>query len=542
MSNIISSHLPCPMCLSSDAFSIYDDGHGYCFSCHKTKKGDQEISDDVFTYEYISRRGITAATHKFYEAKAKINSEGKPVSLGYVYPNKSVKVRHFNYSDKKYKFRWSEKPKATPSLYGSDRFAAGSHKFLIITEGEDDALSMYQVTHVPSVSVQSSSSAHADIVSAREYVGSFERVYLAFDSDEPGQRALRRVSTIFEPGKVWAVKFSNRKDATEHVENGEGDQLLNIWLNSRQYLPDNVVSSLEDFEKILNEPPKPGVPYPFKKLTEMTYGIRRGEIVLITAQEGVGKTELMHAIEHKLLTETKDNVGAIFLEEQPKRHLQALAGIELRRPVHLPDSGCRPGETVAALRKVLEKDGRLFLYSHFGSTDTELLRDTIRYLVSGLGCVYVLLDHVTMAVSGIEGDDERRKLDKFSTDLTSLSRELDCALIIVSHVNDMGQTRGSRYVGKVADIRIDCHRDLLNPDPVEANTTHLTVSKNRYCGRTGIAGSLYFDQATNTYTEIGGESVGHLNTQELPYVDSPSTVPEGTGMVSEEPSARERAF
>jgi len=71
----------------------------------------------------------------------------------------------------------------------------------------------------------------------------------------------------------------------------------------------------------------------------MTYGIRTGESVLITAQEGVGSTEVMHAILHNILTETSVAVGSIFLEEPKKRLLQSIAGIDLKRPVHLPDSG-----------------------------------------------------------------------------------------------------------------------------------------------------------------------------------------------------------
>ena len=66
-------------------------------------------------------------------------------------------------------------------------------------------------------------------------------------------------------------------------------------------------------------------------------------------------------------------------------------------------------------------------------------------------------------------------------------KEFDFALIIVSHVNDLGQTRGSRCISKVADIRIDLKRDLMSDDPIERNTTRLSVSKNRYCGRTGSA-------------------------------------------------------
>jgi len=39
-------------------------------------------------------------------------------------------------------------------------------------------------------------------------------------------------------------------------------------------------------------------------------------------------------------------------------------------------------------------------------------------------------------------------------------KELDFALIVVSHVNDDGLTRGSRNISKIADIRLDLYRIL----------------------------------------------------------------------------------
>jgi twinkle protein len=106
-----------------------------------------------------------------------------------------------------------------------------------------------------------------------------------------------------------------------------------------------------------------------------------------------------------------------------------------------------------------------------------------------------------MAVSGLAGEDERRALDYLSTRLEMMVKELDFALIIVSHVNDFGQTRGSRYISKIADIRIDATRDVLAHDASARNTTYLSVSKNRFSGMTGPAGKLIFNPATYTYTE-----------------------------------------
>jgi twinkle protein len=244
----------------------------------------------------------------------------------------------------------------------------------------------------------------------------------------------------------------------------------------------------------------------------MTYGIRRGESVLLTAQEGVGKTELMRAIEKQLLEKTDAPIGSIFLEEPKRRHLQGLAGLELRRPVHLPDSGCTTDEILQALKKCIGRDDRLHIYSHFGSDDPDVLLDTIRFMVTARSVGYVLLDHVSMVVSGLAGEDERRALDYIATRLEMMVKELDFSLIMVSHVNDFGQTRGSRYISKVADIRIDAKRDLLHLSENVRNTTILTVSKNRFSGRTGDAGQLLFDPYTQTFTEIANDNDPNANS------------------------------
>jgi twinkle protein len=454
-------------------------------------------SMDNYSYEYLPYRGITKDTFRKYKVLTKINDEGKPMALGFPYPNGSQKVRvlpkeHYTIGDI-----------GKAGLFGRDLFTAGSNKTLIITEGELDALSLHQVTHVPVVSVHGAASARTDVSVDRSWCNSYERIVLAFDADEAGRRAASQVAALFDYNKVYAMSLgrAGRKDANDYLRAGEADELATIYANAKRYLPETIVSSFSEFDKILKETPKLGVPYPFPTLNFMTYGIRTGESVLITAQEGVGKTEVMHAIEHQLLTETDDAIGAIFLEEPKKRHLQAIAGIHLRKPAHLPDSGVTDAEASSAVQSVVRSDDRLHLYSHFGSDDPDIILDTIRFLVAARGCRYVLLDHITLVVSGLGGKDERTALDYLSTRLEMMVKELDFALIIVSHVNDDGLTRGSRNISKVADIRIDLERDVTSPDPTVRRTIHLMISKNRFCGRTGPAGSLLFDPMTNTLSE-----------------------------------------
>lgn len=509
-SKLIQSRLPCPVCPSSDGYHLYDDGHGYCYSCkyHSNPK-ETNISEEEFTYEYLPLRGISREALAFYDAKTKIDSSGKPVSIGFRYPNGSYKIRSLPNKD----FR-TEGDIGKAGLFGRDRFPAGSHKYVTITEGELDAVSAWQVLRSPCVSVQSSGTSGRDCTVDRSWLNSFERVILAFDGDSAGRQAAAEVARLLDYNKVWDVRFDVRKDANEYLAHGERDELLNIWLNAKRYQPESIISSLSDFRKILSKPPEWGMPYPFDTLTKMTYGIRTGESVLITAQEGVGKTELMHSIEHHILKENPDvRVGAIFLEEDKRRHLQALAGIEIGTPAHLPDSNCTPDQAGDAVEKLVGMDDRLFLYSHFGSDDPDILSDHIRYLVTVCGCRLVLLDHITMVVSGLAGEDERKALDYLSTRLEMMVRELNFALIIVSHVNDEGKTRGSRLISKIADTRIDISRDYLNPDPIKANTTELVISKNRFGMKTGPAGKLWFNQATYTFKEIRDAQADNDNSR-----------------------------
>jgi Autographiviridae DNA primase/helicase len=493
-SEVVQAHLPCPSCSSSDAYSLYSDGHGYCFSCKTYTKGNQAFeTEGDYTYEFLPRRNINKETFRFYDVKTKIDSTGKPVCVGYRYPSGHHKVR---FLDKK-EFTWPDG--GGTGLFGRDKFESGCHSFVTITEGEDDALSLYQVLRSPVVSVQSSSTAHRDCSVDRSWLMGFDTIVLAFDGDRSGREARDQVARMFDYDKVRVLNFTKFKDANDYLQHGDTDDLRTLWHNARPYMPDTLVSSLDEFKNILETTPKEGVPYPFSFLNDMTYGMRTGESVLITAQEGIGKTELMHALEYQLLTATNDNVGAIFLEEPKARHLQAIAGIHLQNPVHLPDSGASTADVVGAVSQVVRRDGRLHLYSNFGSVDPEILADNIRFLVACRGCRWVLLDHITMVCSGLGEKDERRQLDNFSTKLETLVKELDFGLIVVSHVNDEGLTRGSRYVSKVCDIRIDLKRDVLSIDSIQRRTTELTVSKNRFSGKTGVAGSIIFDPVKYTF-------------------------------------------
>lgn len=512
MTQFEKTHLPCPCGTSSDAYAVATDGHGYCFSCTKrfpAPDGDLDPFEDEaenspststsYTQEYLTWRSVTAATMRAYDVRTKVDQTGKPHSVAFPYA-KGQAAKHRLIDEKRF---WAEGLISECGLFGADRFSAGQSKAVTICEGELDALSAYQMlgSQYPVLSVQSASSALRDCTRSFEYLNQFEKIYLCFDNDKAGDKALKQVASLFNYNKVYQVKLS-LKDPNEYLQANKFKEFKNIWYNAGRYLPDNIISSVSSFKDALKESKKDtGLPFPFSTLQEKTLGLRKGEVTLFTAPEGVGKTEILRAIEYHILKTTESNLAIIHLEENKVRSLKGLIGYDLAKPVHLPTCNVTDEEIEATLDKLVTRDDRLYVYSHFGSDDPDTILSTIRFLVSACNCEYVFLDHISIVVSGRTEDDERKTLDYLSTKLAMLVEELNFALVLVSHVNDEGKTRGSRNISKIANTWIHLNRNLEADTERDRNTTNLVIKKNRFASYTGPGGKLLFDPTSFILTD-----------------------------------------
>lgn len=489
------ANLPCPKCGSSDGLEVYSDG-SYCFVC-KHKEGNKKLSQNL-TKQVFGYRGHSKEVLEKYGVYLLCNDEGIPEEV--IYPYKSFN-KHRKLKEKIF-YGEGENTKA-PELFGQSQFSAGCASAITITEGEEDSLSVYEIfgCKYPSVSVRSASTAHKDCSANFEYLNSFEKIYLSFDNDPPGQAAAQQVASLFPFNKIYLVKLTKFKDANEAHMNGGADEYRRVWYNSKRYVPENMVSSFSDFEELLKEKEKENIAtYPFSGLQKMLRGIRPGETTLFKAQEGIGKTEVMGAIEHHVLKTTDLNIGVIHLEEPVRRSLQRFAGYELCRPVHL-DNTTPKEEILETIKKVSRRDNRLHFYKSFSSEDLNGVINSIRFLVSSCDCRVVFLDHISRLVSGSMEPDERKALDFISTRLSQLAEELQFALIMVSHVNDDGLTRGSRNISKEAWAVVELNRDIVSPDEVIRNSTFFTIHKNRFASLTGPAGVVYFNPLTFMLSE-----------------------------------------
>lgn len=510
----------CDNCGSSDAKGVYSDGHTYCFSCEHYTHGDNAPVEQpkqtakvtfkpvIGEHKALPKRHLTIDTSKFWDYQVGSLS-GQPVQIANYRDSMGNLVgQKLRFANKDFTFLGDNKK---AGLFGQHLWRDGG-KMVIITEGEIDAMSLSQCLdhRYPVVSVSTGAQgAKRDIQRNLDWLEKFDSVVFMFDNDEHGKKAAQECSFILSPGKAKIAKLP-LKDANEMLVEGRVKELLNAQWDAKPFRPDGIVSGDELWELVSSDDVVESVPYPYHCLNEKTHGIRKGEIVTVTAGSGIGKSALTREIAYNLIKQGH-TIGYIALEESVKRTALGLMGLELNQPIHLSTEGVTKDDLRNAYSSTLG-NGRVYLYDHWGSTDSDNLLQRIRYLVRGCGCDYIFLDHLSIVVSGMDGGDERRLIDNTMTKLRTLTEEVQCGMILVSHlkrpegkgheegaVTSLAQLRGSAAIAQLSDMVIGLERnqqDLDNP-----NLTTVRILKNRWTGETGIACHLTYSKETGRMTE-----------------------------------------
>ena len=537
----IKYHMPCPLCSSSDAVSINKDGSAYCFSCQEYIKEynmeTQEIQSTKSTNEYevkdylkqsnyaeIIDRNIKEQTCKRYGVTVKMDSIGNITNHYYPYHDKQgAKIATKTRYTKLKEFSLQGNTKLS-GLFGEHLFT--KNKYIIITEGELDALSAYQMFktdryETPVVSIKNGiTSAVKDIKGSLDWLEQFENVIINFDNDEQGREGALKVAELFSPGKCKILHLpEGYKDASDCLTQNKIQVYTKAFWDAKIYAPDGIINANILFDAITKPTLKSFVQYPFEGMNKITYGIRPSELITFTAGSGLGKTQVMREVVHHMIKSTEDNIGLLMLEETPVITSKGLMSIEANQRLHLPDVHVSK-EEMKTYFDVTVGTGRVFMFDHFGSNSIDNIVSRVRYLAKGLDCKYIIIDHVSIIVSDQSHGDERRALDEIMTRLRTLVQETGVAMIVVSHLRrpdgkgheegaatSLSQLRGSASIGQLSDMVIGLERDAQNADPEIRNTTRVRVLKNRFAGLTGPCCDLQYDVDTGRLKEVNIDAI-----------------------------------
>jgi len=528
----VGSKGPCPNCKSSDANHHYSDGHTYCFSCkaykHPEKVStmptpqpkDANVTSLVNSGEYndIPDRKISKDTAKKFGTLTK--KKGSMITHHvYQYCDKNGnhicnKVR--DTSNKKF---WSEGNMSNAGLFGENVFTPRG-KFITICEGEVDAMSAYQMmgSKWPVVSLKNgAASAAANCKQSFEYLNQFDQVVLCFDNDKAGKQAAADVAEIFEPNKC-KIMHLEMKDANEYLKVSKSADFMQAWWGAKPFTPAGIINLHDLGDSLYDENYCETCLYPWSQMNEKTYGMRTGELVTFTSGAGMGKSSIMRELMHHLMMNTKDNIGVLAMEESVQNTAFNLMSVEANARLYIKE--IRDQYTKEQLRVWQEKTigtKRFFAFDHFGSISNDEILGRVRYMAKALGTKWIILDHLSILVSGQEDNgDERKSIDILMTKLRSLVEETGIGLLLVSHLRrpsgdrghedgrevSLSHLRGSASIAHLSDAVIALERNQQADDEQAANTTTIRILKNRYTGETGVACYLHYDKVTGRMTQI----------------------------------------
>jgi len=507
-------HMPCNNCGSSDANSLYTDGHTYCFVCHD-RTGDNDVIHNrnvtsnvqlTGSAERLHKRGLSEKTCQFF----RIFRDGNTLRFPY-YTSDGV-LQGVKVKNKRKEF--SYEGISTDTLFAQHLFPS-TGKRIVVTEGELDAASCYEAMGGwPMVSLpHGAGSAKKDIQKQIPLFQGYEEIVLFFDGDDAGRKASEEAASVLPVGKVKIARLEGFKDPSEALQGNNAEAIRKAIWDAKVYRPDGIVDGKSLLTTVTTPQPPCDHEYPFQGLNKKLHGIRYGELTTFTAGTGAGKTSIMRHIAADLL-QKGESVGILELEASNRRTALGLMSTAVGKNYSIGEHD--EEELKRAFHNSIS-NWNLYLFDGFGSFDPELIYNRIEYLASGLECRVIFLDHLSILLSGLSGD-ERRMIDSTMTKLRSLVERTGIALFLVSHLrrsnNDsnaheeggrvsLSQLRGSHSIAQISDNLVGLEVDQQSEGG--RSPTTVRILKNRYSGETGTCGTLDYNLNTCRFTEHEAE-------------------------------------
>ena len=523
-------HEPCGSCGSSDANSLYDDGHQWCFSCQTFVPGDgsapsgpapNKVNSQLLRGDYneLRSRQLSEETCRRFGYMVTKGNDGQPIQVAtYKDLRGNAVAQKIRTRDKKFSVLGD---KSKMGLFGMQ--LVGKGKAVYVCEGELDAMSLSQImNHKAScVSVpHGAQSAKRHLLENIDYLTKFDSIVLCFDDDKSGQEAAQSCAEVLPVGKVKIASMPHGyKDANECLVAGCVGPLITAVREAAAYRPDGIVAMTDLREVVAVQDAESHLKYPYPKLNKMLGGLRQG-LITICAGSGVGKSTLMREFAYSL-QQSGNSVGMLMLEESTKRTAQGLVGLHIGKNITVDDQAATPDEIVAGFDDLMSSGNPIYLLDHFGSSDLETICSRIRYMKHQLGCEVIILDHVSILISSYAGSadgNERVLIDHIMHTMRVLCSEIDISLLLVSHLRrpsgdkgheggasvNLSQLRGSHSLAQLAD---GCIALQIPEDDPTSGARELVVLKNRHSGRVGPADDLKYDHDTSRLLAVSDADI-----------------------------------
>jgi replicative DNA helicase len=263
-----------------------------------------------------------------------------------------------------------------------------------------------------------------------------------------------------------------------------------------------------------------GIPTGYHDLDKLTGGLQRGDLIVIAARPGVGKTSLMLNIGYHAAFKYRQRVAIFSLEmsneQLVQRFIASETGIDSQR---LRTAELKDDEWGIVTRVMMRMSDLMIFLDDTPSLSPLELRVKARRIYQEYGLDLIIVDYLQL----MTGEDGRRsenrvqEISYISRSLKAIARELKVPLIAGSQLSRLVEQRSDkrpllsdlRESGSIeqdSDIVLFIYRDeLYNPDTEFKNVAEISVAKNRN-GPTGKV-MLFFDKRLTSFKNLAKEKI-----------------------------------
>jgi len=535
----------CPGCAergedtAGDNLNVFaDERGGMCHKCNKyyplqatpttrnRMKNDSGLELSAikkYPFRALEDRGISEETCRRFGVRVAVDEETAQEITDHFYPYYSSEGEIVGYKKRRLPKEFSVVGKIK-GLFGSQQCKPNA-KMLLVFEGEIDAMSAWEMLrqkgknyNVASLPNGANEAGELDATTRKEleFFTSHKLVVICLDNDGPGMATTKALAEHLVSQCEVKIMTLKRKDTGKYLEAGDVEGWWSCLLGAKDYSPEAVENGRVDDIGELLIPNKKGVfidflPNTMKKLQ----GLRGGEITLLLAPTGTGKTTACRQVTYDLLTKQSEPVFNIFLEEGKKKTRQGIialhGGVALNRfrrdPTIIPREVVEDANTNLLSRLELLTNAKSLL------TDESLL-NKLAFFVKVKGCKTGVLDHMSYVISSRDEKDERKAIDQLMTKLAKFVEDTDIHLILVVHINRKTRDRDKAGVTKypywelltyqdgrgsgglehlVSNI-IGIERQITDPaDDTARPLTRTRIFKNREEGTIGLGDYLLYN-------------------------------------------------
>lgn len=235
-----------------------------------------------------------------------------------------------------------------------------------------------------------------------------------------------------------------------------------------------------------------GLPTGFVDLDRVLLGLQPGQLVVLAARPGVGKTSFAVSMAVNASKSTGLPVAIFSLEmlapELSMRILSSESSVDSMRlkTKNLLDTDLRN------ISKALKELSQLPLFIN-DSADINLIdiKSQCRKIKAEMGLGMILIDYLQLMQGNYKQSSREQQISEISRGLKNLAKELECPIIALSQLNRavesrpdkrplISDLRESGSIEQDADVVLLIYRDdMYNPESKDKGIAEVIVAKNR---------------------------------------------------------------